>query len=134
METLKRATLATLLVGATAGLAACQDDDPTAYTVDFRATACVQSVRQCYDLGVPGAKVEILDGDQSLASGTTDENGVVTLRPSGYGPVRIVITSPLVVGGRKETTGTVREGSMTDLSVRADLATDLTSPGSMNLS
>jgi hypothetical protein len=111
------------------GLSGCGADDETAVTVSLRASACVKVPAKCYELGLPEARVEILDGGgSSLASGATDAVGNVTLNPSESGSVRIVVTSPLFVGGRKEVTTQLAPGSKTDQSIWVELDVSALAP------
>ena len=118
-----RAALLLLAVPLAAVLSGCTaDDGRTTVTVAMRAGACVDGGARCFDLGVPEARVELRNGAAGpVVSGATDENGRVTLEPAETGHLTIVVTSPLIVGGRKEVSTMVAPGSWTDQSIRADL-------------
>lgn len=116
-------------LAATTWLSGCTSDkDETVLTVIVRADVCVKSSTPCVSMGVPKAKVDVLSGGgKTLASGATDDNGTVVLKPSETGSIRVAVASPFIIGGQKENTHLLVEGSATEVAFTAQLdVTNLT--------
>lgn len=89
---------------AVAGTVGCGVDEAANIEVELRISVCADGDGGCFALGVPEAKVSMVDpGGQVLTTGTSDADGRALLpRNDATGEVRIVAVSPLIEGGRKE--------------------------------
>src|SRR2546421_382014 len=92
-------------------LTACHDSDRSAdrasIAVTVSATVCDSGPGHCYRLGVPDATVIVSGAGRKLGEGRTDDGGHLTLSVNAVGTVQIEAISPLLTGGRVETTEAV---------------------------
>ncbi len=71
------------------------------FAVAVRIVACAGD---CLELPLPNAAVEVLsDDDKPVGSGQTDATGEYRFKVSGGGTFHIVVKSPFVKGGMKDT-------------------------------
>ncbi|MER7459987.1 hypothetical protein [Micromonospora sp. NPDC126480] len=114
-----------LLVSATSAMAAftaCEGPQPATVEVQLRLNVCVAGGDPCFALGLPEADVSLVGVDGGgLASGTSDEAGKVVLATGGStGEVRVVAVSPLIEGGRTESTVVLpAQGERTNITIGA---------------
>ncbi|MFV2021529.1 hypothetical protein [Micromonospora sp. LOL_023] len=88
-----------------AGTVGCGVDEAANIDVQLWVSVCADGGGgDCFALGVPDAKVSLVDpGGQVLATGRSDAAGKALLpRNDATGEVRIIAVSPLIEGGRKE--------------------------------
>ncbi|RIV32685.1 hypothetical protein [Micromonospora radicis] len=92
------------LMLAVTGAAGCGGGEPADVDVQLWVNVCVEGDAGCFFLGIPEAEVSLVDlGGQVHASGRSDATGKVLLpRNDAAGEVRVVVVSPLIEGGRKE--------------------------------
>ena len=79
------------------------DSQPSGSTfeVDVRMVACAGD---CLEFPLPNAAVQVLsDSDKPVSSGHTDETGEYRFKVSGGGTFHIVVKSPFLKGGMKDT-------------------------------
>lgn len=71
------------------------------FEVDVRMVACAGD---CLAFPLPQAAVQVLsDSDEPVSSGQTDAIGEYRFKVSGGGTFHIVVKSPFLKGGRKDT-------------------------------
>ncbi|WBC19697.1 hypothetical protein O7543_23100 [Solwaraspora sp. WMMA2080] len=87
------------------GAAGCSGGEEAASVeVQLRVNVCADSDGGCFALGVPEADVSLVNLEgQVLATGRSDAAGRALLpRNDAAGEVRIIAISPLIEGGRNE--------------------------------
>jgi hypothetical protein len=106
--------------------AGCGDGSAATVEVSARVTACPAEQSGpllCYALLIPEASVSLQDmQSHELASGVTDDAGRVVMTISQGGRVRVVISSPMIAGGRREITIDLSTGSTASATVDAPIA------------
>ncbi|TCB87392.1 hypothetical protein E0H26_28970 [Micromonospora zingiberis] len=99
----KLGLLCGLMLAAT-GATGCGAGEPASVDVQLWVNVCVEGDADCFFLGVPEAEVSLVyPGGQVIATGKSDAAGKVLLPSNGaVGEVRVVVVSPLIEAGRKE--------------------------------
>ncbi len=84
--------------------AGCGGGEPANVDVQLWVNVCVEGDAGCFFLGIPEAEVSLVDlGGQVFATGKSDAAGKVLLPINdAAGEVSVVVVSPLIEGGRKE--------------------------------
>lgn len=99
--------------------------------VDLAATVCVEGGQRCFALPVPEAEITVArsEGGPTLAHGTTNEAGRLTLTINATGEVYVTASSPLLAGGKLKHGGIVSDGGVLSVTFRKSMSTEVMIPG-----